>query len=378
MKATKTNRIRHAFRNTDEVCHIFAQRKQDNGRSGNVYFEDTNKIYSYGRHYLMGMFHDAPGGEVLLMNEHVYSSSTSQHLSALRSAARHKTIIHVPFPDNETPKDNLQYLENRVCDAFMDAWLTRASKASSWSNNSNKEYSYILETIKNEIRTLETFCKLFKLKTQIKVSEFDFELIKQQIEALNTRSKQLTEDFKTPEAIAKREAEQIKRDAKRSEAEKAEREALRLKYQTDFDLWKADETKDLSLSVWRYQEFLSKEDFLLFSQIRKERDAKAEALKIAKEANKIEAWKNSEQVRLSHGLPVFLRVNILKREVETSHGAYVPLDAALKVVELLRSDLKQRLIGQSIGDFKIDEVNETDIVIGCHTIPLSEVNRVFA
>jgi len=47
--------MRKVFSNSSDVIHKFVERSQNEGRSANCYFEG-DKIYSYGRHYLLGEF----------------------------------------------------------------------------------------------------------------------------------------------------------------------------------------------------------------------------------------------------------------------------------------------------------------------------------
>lgn len=72
----------------DMVAHVWAQQRQQNGRSnnGNFYFEGRT-LYSYGGHFPVGIF-AAPGGPVFL-NADSYSVSTSKHQSYARRAVSH-------------------------------------------------------------------------------------------------------------------------------------------------------------------------------------------------------------------------------------------------------------------------------------------------
>lgn len=72
----------------DMVAHVWAQQRQQNGRSnnGNFYFEGR-VLYSYGTHFPVGIF-TAPGGPVFL-NSDSYSVSTAKHKHAAWAAVRH-------------------------------------------------------------------------------------------------------------------------------------------------------------------------------------------------------------------------------------------------------------------------------------------------
>jgi len=79
--------MRKVLSSHSEVCHVFAQRSQDEGRSGNIFFDDIDKIYSYGRHYLLARFYD--NGSFVVVNDSGYSVSTSKHISLVSSAVSH-------------------------------------------------------------------------------------------------------------------------------------------------------------------------------------------------------------------------------------------------------------------------------------------------
>lgn len=72
-----------------ELVHKFAERSQSNGESCNMFFRNTNEIYSYGYHYLLGKFLDINGETCILIDNRGYSSTTSKHISLLRQATRH-------------------------------------------------------------------------------------------------------------------------------------------------------------------------------------------------------------------------------------------------------------------------------------------------
>jgi hypothetical protein len=72
---------------------------------------------------------------------------------------------------------------------------------------------------------------------------------------------------------------------------------------------------------------------------------------------------------LGSGAPVMLRVN--DSTVETSKGASVPLKAAEILYKAVKSgrDVK----GYKIGYYTVTDVQPDEIIIGCHTIPMEEV-----
>ena len=76
--------MKTVFSNAQDCVHAFAQRQTPQGRSGNVFFYG-DKIYSYGYHYLLAEFID---DKTIVINNSGYSSSTSKHISYVRSGTR--------------------------------------------------------------------------------------------------------------------------------------------------------------------------------------------------------------------------------------------------------------------------------------------------
>lgn len=79
--------MKKVFSSNSDVMHVYAQRTQTSGQSGNVFFEG-NKIYSYGRHYLLAEFKDIKGETIIVINDRGYSNSTAKHIGKIIGATR--------------------------------------------------------------------------------------------------------------------------------------------------------------------------------------------------------------------------------------------------------------------------------------------------
>jgi hypothetical protein len=127
--------MRHVF-NTSEVPHIWAQRSQQSGRGGNLFFEGDS-IYSYGRHFEIARFVARKKQTVVLLTTRTYSHSTSSHVSMTWRAVSHQKIFHVPLA-NETSKNNprawFEYYRGCVDGSLEKA--SRARKNREWYFNS--------------------------------------------------------------------------------------------------------------------------------------------------------------------------------------------------------------------------------------------------
>ena len=76
--------MKTVFSNAQDCVHAFAQRQQPQGRAGNVFFY-SDKIYSYGYHYLLAEFID---DKTIVINNRGYSSTTSKHIDYVTSGTR--------------------------------------------------------------------------------------------------------------------------------------------------------------------------------------------------------------------------------------------------------------------------------------------------
>lgn len=95
------------FNSIPDVMHKFAERSQDAGISGNVFFE-KDKIYSYGYHYVLAQFLKIPNGEIaILINNKGYSSSTSEHINTIREATRQYQQFFTKDVDFELVYENI-------------------------------------------------------------------------------------------------------------------------------------------------------------------------------------------------------------------------------------------------------------------------------
>ena len=94
------------FSNT-ELVHKFAERTQSNGEAFNMFFENTNKLYSYGRHYLLAEFKEINNELCIIINDKGYSNTTAKHISLIRQATRQ-------YKQYFTTNIDLQLVSNQI------------------------------------------------------------------------------------------------------------------------------------------------------------------------------------------------------------------------------------------------------------------------
>lgn len=278
--------MKRVFSNHSEVCHVWAQQGQSEGRASRIFFEGPS-IYSYGRHFEMARFVDA---NTVFITSRRYSVSTAKHLSMVRGAVSHKTVFEVPsFTDHA---ENVRHYIERARGTFDKAKRARTST------------TYLLGVAKHTVTILREYL----------------------------------EQFPTP--IPESHAE----------------------------LWTALD----------HGTYLDSE--VQASLLKKEREAKKaelESQRLAREARereeqeRLEKWIAGE---LGYGYFSAMRLRVKENEVETTHGARVPVIEARKLYRALKAGVSVE--GQQVGYYRVTRVTDSELVIGCHNIPLSEVERI--
>ena len=278
--------MKRVFSNHSEVCHVWAQQKQSEGKASRIFFEGPS-IYSYGRHFEMARFIDA---NTVFITSRRYSVSTAKHLSLVRRAVSHKQVFEVPSFTNHA--ENVQHYIERARESFDKA--KRARTSTTW----------LLGQAKQTITTLREYL----------------------------------EQFPTP--IPESHAE----------------------------LWTAlDHGTYLDSDV----------QAALLKKEREAKKAELESQRIAREARereeqeRLEKWIAGE---LGYGHFSAMRLRVRENEVETTHGAKVPVIEARKLYQALEKGLD--IVGQRIGHYTVSRVTEEALIIGCHTIPMREVQRI--
>jgi hypothetical protein len=217
----KTNKMKKIFSSRSAVCHKFNEQSQSEGRAGNIFF-DTDTIYSYGYHYVLGQFISP---EIIIINNTGYSNTTSKHIGILKSATRDKTQV---FTMRAEPKRVAEQIRHNF------AKLAHARKPQIYIS----EIINLYEGFVNSCKVLKEnrFNSSFSVEALDETSEHVKE-IRDIYEGLNTieQAEQLTQIKETDKRLRKERAE-------REQAKKAERIEKFYNYETnyigglDFDL----------------------------------------------------------------------------------------------------------------------------------------------
>jgi hypothetical protein len=304
-------RLKTVF-NNDQLCHVFVAQTQAEGRnsSSTLYFEG-NKIWSYGSHYLLGQIISIKGEKVVLRNEYNYSQSTCQHRYSLGNAASHLKVIDLSDPD-----DYKSSLDNKYAELGAEYFdFFTSNSRGFWSGNGCAERWKCFEKDVAEYNELCEFLSFPSLK--INLTPLHKELWGEKYTQLKQRQKELN----TPEAIAKRLEDSVKRQEAKDRKEAAEKEKIRIERENALPNWKAGGPFSWYL-----------------------RDVRPQQIRI-----------NGETV-------------------ETTGGAQVPLAEAIKFLKRVKKGLAKK--GDQIGSFEFNSYKKGIVTIGCHQISLAEAESV--
>lgn len=132
------------FKNNAEVCHIWAQQKQENGVGSNIFFEGPS-IYSYGHHFEMARFIKP---SLVFTTTRGYSNSTSKHLNLMHRAISHIQSFDVPSFDNHD--ENVKYYLSEI-----DALKVKIPKSTLLTHT-------LVADLFDKQKTLEKYIGIFK------------------------------------------------------------------------------------------------------------------------------------------------------------------------------------------------------------------------
>jgi len=134
------------------VAHLWANQEQEDARTptGNLYF-NSNGIFSYGSHFLIGKHVQNSSGErAILITKRTYSNTTNAQINIVRSAARHIKQIRVPDPDQ-----NVSY--------NFEKWYVEIKNIACKLASARKPEKYVL-MIQDVISEVKSYAGFFSLE----------------------------------------------------------------------------------------------------------------------------------------------------------------------------------------------------------------------
>ena len=145
--------MKKTFSSNSEVCHVWAQRIQEEGKANSIFFE-SDSIFSYGKHFEIARFVDFPEKTIVLFTTRDYSVTTSSHKSMVMGSISHYSIIRVPtFDDHDK---NLQYFSDTLND-YLKSFVNSRTKGNFWQSE-----------IENLMSEIDLYLKYFKKNCQNK------------------------------------------------------------------------------------------------------------------------------------------------------------------------------------------------------------------
>jgi hypothetical protein len=183
----------------------------------------------------------------------------------------------------------------------------------------------------------------------------------------------MKKDGKTETHLSKKRRENIYADVKRKIEQANEYLAATGNTEiTPIEL--GDDIKKAAEEIRRIED----ERRVLAEQAAKRREAEAQET--------LEKWRNHEWDQSVHGVSPALRRSPDRTRVQTSWGAQIPVEHALRLWPLVKRYRRMKanflpVPGTDnvikLGNFQLDKIDETgSIKVGCHTIGYSELERI--
>lgn len=130
-KKQNKKRIRHAFGSIDPVADLWAKQSQSRAHCRNAFFEGK-ELFSYGRHYLLGLISEFNGKRIAIVNTEYYSKTTSSHSSTARCAARDAGLIVIETDngnfESTAVRDYLERKQSAIIDELISFGINGASQ----------------------------------------------------------------------------------------------------------------------------------------------------------------------------------------------------------------------------------------------------------
>ena len=334
--STTTKRIKKVFRNMAEVAHIWAQQTQDEGRCSNGFFEGDT-IYSYGKHFpIARIFTDDAGNKTVFFTTRTYSNTTAKHIGYTNNACSHMDTLYmndiVTTDDIYSDYAYTWYHRNNI--AVM---ITELEELLLKFKQARRTKQWHLRMARNCAIRIKNYTKFFKIKKSLTKKAFSLvdyafsdDRDKEVDEAIERERIRLTD----PELEKKRKKAQEARE-RRIEKENAE-------------------------------------------QLEKWRNFEAYTPYVTRKWSRIYGYGYTGRGHFD-----LLRYNVDQERVETSKGVKVPVEIAhtfyryIKIM-IAKGGCTSRNCCDYVlmGHYTVDKITEEEIVVGCHTIQMTEVEAI--
>lgn len=192
--------MKRVFSSNQEVCHIWAQQKQSEGRASSIFFEGDT-IFSYGYHYPMAKIHTVKGKKFALIYARKSSITSTQHTYAVRDALNGL----MPYFDSlnlQEPKEAIKHL-----DGVAKETLKTALKRIKVTDKKSIRYEFAL--IDDAFKHANQLRKILG-RASISPKKKELEAVQAHLEKRLARYHELN----TPEMLAKRHQAALRKKQK--------------------------------------------------------------------------------------------------------------------------------------------------------------------
>lgn len=313
-------RIKRVFPNADEVMHRWSNQSQDSARCSNVFFQGRS-IYSYGYHYELGRLVQYRGHTVALINTDGYSHTTAKHIRHADAAASQHIVVSVSGNDL-TALDHGADLKDILEASLLEEqgkeidWVMEELRARK-AYRDPRDNSWVLGPRRKGVEEFNR--KALALGFKSLALEFDWGEVEFWLVETYLACKAREEARNTPEALARKAAEQGRRALRKREKDAAE------------------------IQAWRQGSGPLTEAL---------RDLEPQVIRVTKPEDGDRA------------------------EVQTSRGARVGLHDACRLIRAIQAGIAKS--GDRVGPYRLDLISGDRVVIGCHEFSLKEAVEALA
>lgn len=334
----KKKRVKRVFSGIQDFVHIWAHQTQDDARSRNAFFEGDT-IYSYGYHFPIARIYTKVTGKgkkktqhkVVFFTTDTYSSTTSGHVSSVRSACSHMEMLYMLH----IPKSNAPEKEDYIHQKNLANWQFRINETLKKIGTARENKEYYLREARSYASEANKYMSFFGIKKALcKQVNLSIKL------AFDEKWELEIDEFKKKKA--EREAYNSEHWEELEEKRKKARES---KYAKSIEKWRNFETRNPYSDGTSYR---SRSHF---------------------------QW-NKES------FPDLLRYYAPDDRIETSQGVKVPAESArrfyfyIKAVIARGGCVTTETCSYEIVGFTVKEITEQHICIGCHRILMTEVEAM--
>lgn len=197
--------MKKVFSSHSQLAHVWANQLQNEGRASSMFFSGP-VIYSYGYHYEIARYIDAPNGQrVCFINSNGYSNSTAKHTAHVRHAIPAGIpVFNVPFVRSGWSRD--QVIRVEYIGGIIDLLLVEC-KNSIHDQLKARTNSYPFVKAAARYHDIQGLCELFDIPVPERPENWETARIKSEhlrdtaVERLNAKKQKEIE--KQKELLAK-------------------------------------------------------------------------------------------------------------------------------------------------------------------------------